>query len=288
MLIRSLGASGPFLGVESHVLLPAGLIGSVAARTRRIPHVTYAHGSDVIATARRSWFHRSAARYVARSASAVVTNSLYMASFVERLGVIPAVVSPGVDLLSFSPGSRRDARLQTGLPADARIAMFVGRSSQLKGADLFTEAVSKSAGWLGVIVGTGELEPAIAARHPAIVRAGTVPPDEIPSWLRSADVVVAPSRNEGLGLVAIEALACGIPVIASEVGGLAETIHDGVNGLLVVPGNSKAIIAALERIADPDVRTRLAEAAPASVAQHSIEHTTDAMAAVWAGVGVRL
>jgi glycosyltransferase involved in cell wall biosynthesis len=166
--------------------------------------------------------------------------------------------------------------------------MFVGRLSELKGADVFADAVADAPGWRGVAVGTGEVERAIADHHPGIIRAGMVRPSDIPIWLRAADVVVVPSRSDALGLVAVEALACGIPVIASDVGGLAETIHDGVNGLLVVPGNPKAIIAALERIADPDFRTRLAEAAPASVAKHSIEHTTDAMAAVWAGVGVRL
>lgn len=288
MLMRSLTAPGSFVGVESHVLLPAGLIGVAAARARHIPHVTYAHGSDVIVTARRSRLHRSAARLVARSASAVVTNSRYTASFIERLGITPAVISPGVDLFRFSPGSRGDARERTGLPAEARIAMFVGRLSERKGADVFAEAVSNAAGWRGVIVGTGELEPTIVARHPAIVRAGAVPSDGVPDWLRSADVVVVPSRDEPLGLAAIEALACGIPVIASDVGGLAETIRGKSAGVLVPPGDVGAVTAALERLANDDIRAAYAAAAPASVEQHSIELATDAMAAVWAGLGVDL
>src|SRR4029078_10318300 len=95
--------------------------------------------------------------------------------------------------------------------------------------------------WLGVMVGSGEHEAQIRARQPQIHLAGVVEPNAVPTWMQAADVVVVPSREEPLGLAAIEALACGMPIIATRTGGLAEVVRDGVNGLLVEPGDAGAI-----------------------------------------------
>jgi len=274
-------ARGTFDGVETHVLFPTGLIGLVAARLRSIPHVVYAHGSDVAVTSRRSWLHRWLTRLVARSAAMVVTNSEDTAALVRDLGVEPIVVSPGVDLARFSPGDQLAARKRTGLPADARIALFCGRLIDVKGADTFAEAMDSAHGWLGVMVGVGDLARTIEERHQAIRLVGRVASAAIPEWLRSADVVVVPSRRESLGLVAIEALACGVPVVASRVGGLVETIDHGATGLLVPPADPGAIVDALRTLEDDVLRARLGAAGPASVERHSIAQSTEAMDAVW-------
>ncbi len=287
MLLSSLTAHGPFAGVETHALFPTGILGLVAAWLRRVPHVTYVHGSDVAISAQRSWLHRRIARIVARAASVVVVNSRYTASLVEGFGVTAVIVSPGIDLAVFKPGSRNEARRVTGLPDSARIALFVGRLSEDKGADVFAQALSLVDGWVAVMVGTGELESKIAADYPSILLKGRSAPDAVAVWLQSADVVVIPSRAEGLGLVAIEALACGIPVIASAVGGLVETVRHDQTGILVKPGDPRALADALVRLESAQVREAYATSAPASVAHHEINRATDEMAAVWASVGVR-
>ena len=274
-------ARGRFDGVETHVLFPTGLIGMVAARLRSIPHVVHVHGDDVAVSAQRSWLHRRLARLVARSASRVVTNSEHTASLVKQLGIEPVIVSPGVDTARFRPGDRRTARDVTGLPQDERVALFCGRIIELKGADTFAEALSDLDGWLGVMVGSGELEPFIAQRYPTISLVGGVSFDALPEWIRSADVVVVPSRRESLGLVAIEALACGVPVIASRVGGLPETVEQGRTGVLIPPGDPKAIVDALRSLEDDGLRASYAAAARVSVAGHSLDRSTEAMDALW-------
>ena len=93
---------------------------------------------------------------------------------------------------------------------------------------------------------------------------------------------------KGPEVATLEALACGVPVIASAVGGLVETVQHEGTGILVEPGDPRAIVAALGRLADEHIRAGFAASAPASVARHGIERATDEMAAVWASVGVRL
>jgi glycosyltransferase involved in cell wall biosynthesis len=152
---------------------------------------------------------------------------------------------------------------------------------ELKGAETFAEALTDLDGWLGVMVGTGELTPVIRREYPAISLVGGVPFDAVPDWIRSADVVVVPSRRESLGLVAIEALAAGVPVIASRVGGLAESVQDGRTGVLIPPGDPRAIVDALRSLEDVGRRERYAAAASASVARHSLDQSTEAMDAIW-------
>ena len=280
-------ARGRFDGVETHVLFPTGVIGMVAARLRFIPHVVYAHGADLAVSAQRSWLHRRLARLVARSASHVVTNSEHTASMVRQLGIEPLIVSPGVDTARFRPGDRRTARETTGLPQEERIALFCGRVINLKGAETFAAALTDLDGWLGVMVGTGELAPVIAQQYPAIRLVGGVPFDAVPDWIRAADVVVVPSRREPLGLVAIEALASGVPVIASHVGGLLESVQDGRTGVLIPPGDPRAIADALRSLEDDGRRASYAAAAPASIARHSLDRSTEAMEAIWRSVIIR-
>lgn len=286
MAWAALTARGPFDGVEGHVLFPASLVALLVARLRRIPLVVYAHGSDVVVAARRTPVHRALAGLVARGADRVVTNSTDTAAFVRDLGAEAIVVSPGVDMDRFRPGSRQAARDRLGIVGDALLALYVGSLDLRKGADLFAEAVAGAPGWSGALVGTGELARSLQARYPGLRFAGAVLPEAVPDWMVAADVVVVPSRREPLGLAAIEALACATPVIAASVGGLRDVVRDGQNGLLVPPEDALAIRLGLERIAAPGLRAALSSAARESVAQHDLRSTTSAMAEVWRDLGV--
>jgi glycosyltransferase involved in cell wall biosynthesis len=274
-------------GVEGHVLLWAGLFALVAARINRVPLLVYAHGLDVRVTARRSPLHRALGRLVARSAGAVVTNSAATAAMVADLGRTAEVVPPGVDLERFRPADRAASRSALGLPGDRLVALYLGTLSARKGADVLAEALSRSPRWLGVFVGAGELEAAIRARLPTAVLPGVVEPDAVPAWLACADVVVVPSREEPLGLAAVEALACGIPVVASRTGGLVDVVADGRTGVLVPPGDATALVGVLERLEDARVRDPMAAAARDSVLDHDIRATAERMSEIWARLGVR-
>lgn len=274
-------------GVEAHVLLPAGLIGLLAARIDRVPMLVYAHGADVRETARRTPLHGLLARLVARSAAIVVANSQATGAQVRDLGVEAHIVSPGVDMSLFAPGSRVAARLSLGLPTDGRLGIYVGGVSVGKGADLFAEAMAGIPDALGVVVGRGDLEPMIERTWPSVRLHGPVNPGEVPAWMQAADIVVVPSRDEALGLAAVEALACGVPVVAATVGGLVEVVEDGVNGRLVPPNDPRALREAISGLLRSDVlRTKLAAGARASVARHDLQVVDRQMAQLWAGLHV--
>ena len=186
--------------------------GSVAS-----PLVVYAHGSDVQSTSRKNAAYRALARLVARSAAAIITNSEANARFVRALGREPEIVSPGVDLSRFRPTPR---------PAERRV-LYVGGSRAVKGPDL-AEGVADT------MAGPGIRE---------------VAPQDLPALIAEHDVVLVPSRAEGFGLVAAEAIASGRWVVASAVGGLGEVVVDGVNGTIVRDGRFRE---ALSRIPDYD------------------------------------
>jgi glycosyltransferase involved in cell wall biosynthesis len=128
-------------------------------------------------------------------------------------------------------------------------ALFVGRLSEEKGVLEFLEA---TVGLRRVIVGDGPLRD----RVPSAV--GFVPPRELGRYYERAAVVVCPSRREGYGVVAREAMAYGRPVVACAVGGLVDAVEEGVTGLLVPPRDVNALRAALERLLeDRELRDRL-------------------------------
>ncbi len=156
-----------------------------------------------------------------------------------------AVVSPGVDLTRFSPGNKATARARLGLPAyPQKIVAFVGRIQPLKAPDVLIQALPELPDTMALIVGgpsgSGlarptaliELATALGVRDRVIF----MPPQggqRLADVYRAADVVAVPSHNESFGLVALEAQACGTPVVAAAVGGLVTAVRDGVSGMLV-------------------------------------------------------
>jgi D-inositol-3-phosphate glycosyltransferase len=158
------------------------------------------------------------------------------------------IVPPAVEHAFFAPGDRGGARRAVGLPVDRPVVLFVGRIQPLKAPDLAIRALAAMPHHpdaLLVIVGgasgadgAGEAELAhrLAVELGVAERVRFVAPQPhhiLSSWYRAADLVIVPSRSESFGLVALEAAACGIPVVASAVGGLLNIVHDGVTGLLV-------------------------------------------------------
>jgi D-inositol-3-phosphate glycosyltransferase len=179
----------------------------------------------------------------------------------DRIEVIPA----GVDHAAFSPGDRSAARRRLRL-ADRPTLLFVGRIQPLKGADLAVRALAElddPTATLLVVGGPSGVEGAAElARIRSMVltlglehRVRFVAPqihESLADYYRAADVVLVPSRTESFGLVALEAAACGTPVVAADVGGLRSIVDDGVTGHLV-PGRDPSAYAARvdEILCDP-------------------------------------
>jgi glycosyltransferase involved in cell wall biosynthesis len=143
----------------------------------------------------------------------------------------------------------------------------VARATPEKGLDVLLEAVA-----LVRSSGTDVVVDLVGAGTQEIGGHGPLPRSEIAQLLAGAHALVVPSRNEGLGLVAVEAMACGVPVVASAVGGLPEVVADGVDGLLVPPGDAVALAAALRRLPLPaPAGAAVARHEPASVAARHLE-----------------
>jgi D-inositol-3-phosphate glycosyltransferase len=197
------------------------------------------------------------------------------------------VVHPGVDLSTFTPGDRAAARTALGLSADASIVAFVGRIQPLKAPDVLLRAAALLPGVQVVIAGgpsgNGMATPdnlvRLAAELGISDRVTFVPPqsrDDLVNVYRAADIVAVPSYNESFGLVAVEAQACGTPVVAAAVGGLPVAVADGVSGALVVGHEPAAWAATLRDVLAGDP-AKLRQGAIAHASRFSWAHTVDAL-----------
>jgi glycosyltransferase involved in cell wall biosynthesis len=192
----------------------------------------------------------------------------------ERIRIVPSGVD--ADALAAPPGAREALRAEWGVPDDAVLVVLVGALERRKGHDVLLAAAARASARLRyAFVGTGSLEPALrtaaAPLGDRVVFAGFR--DDVAACLAAADVAVLPSRHEGLGVAALEAMAAGRPVIASRTGGLAEVVVDGETGLLVPPEQAAPLATALDRLAaDAALRARFGAAGSARVrAQYGAE-----------------
>jgi D-inositol-3-phosphate glycosyltransferase len=225
------------------------------------------------------------------------------ADLVELYDADPAkvrVVTPGVDLTTFTPGDGEAARRDLGLPPSARVLLFVGRIQPLKRPDMLlrvgAQLLRRHPDWrddlvlavLGGPSGTGLARPgeleALAVSLGVDGQSRFVPPvsrSELAKWYRAADLVLMPSHSESFGLVALEAEACGTPVVAADVGGLPMAVGD--TGLLVEGHDIDAWTDAVESLlTDPERRDALGRRAAAHAQRFGWGSTTDHLLEVYA------
>lgn len=199
----------------------------------------------------------------------------------QKLAIIP----PGVDTSRFYPIPEDEARAVIGIPPNNCMILFVGRIEPLKGIEtllraiallLQTEDLEECNYYLAIIGGepdgNGEEADSEMTRlqnlsrelgiHDVVIFLGKRSQDTLPYYYSAAQVVVVPSHYESFGMVALEAMACGTPVIASQVGGLAYLVKDGKTGYVVPEGNPEALEQALKKLIEaPTLREQMCDQA---------------------------
>lgn len=217
-----------------------------------------------------------------------------------------AIVPPGVDVNRFHALDRSEAKSRLGFPCGEHTVLFAGRIEPLKGIDTLLRAMSilqarhpqAVAKTTVAIIGGDPWADTLDAEmarlqelrtelgiHDLVTFLGAKDQDVLPSYYAVADMVVMPSHYESFGMVALEAMATGTPVIASEVGGLAHLIQHNINGFHVPSHDPEALAARiLQLLEDATLRQRLGQNAAAYAQQYAWQHIVQCMLNVYTGV----
>ena len=249
---------------------PLGLVGRQYALRRGLPLVTSYHTdfprycrSYGVGTLERAiwqwltWFHRPA----------VLTHTpgAFVKAELERRGLGPVRVwGRAADTVLFDHRRRDDAlRRRLGVAEGSALVLYVGRLAREKNLDVLVDAWRRSREELGpratfLFAGEGPLGPRLAKVMPWAIQVGFLDVEQLAALYASADLCVLPSTTETFGLVAVEAMASGLPVIAANAGGFRETVVTWGNGYLVSPEDARGFASAISQLVlDPELRNRM-------------------------------
>jgi D-inositol-3-phosphate glycosyltransferase len=248
--------------------------------------------------------------HVVRIADRIIAPTPAEANQLQELygadGAKIAIVPPGVDLSRFHPIDKAEAKRRVGIPCGDHNILFAGRIEPLKGIDTLLRAMSilqeqhpaAVKNTCVAIVGgdpwadtlDAEMARLQALRHELgihdlVTFLGAKDQDILPDYYAAAEMVVMPSHYESFGMVALEAMAMGTPVIASEVGGLAHLIRHGINGFHVPSRDPHALAARiLHLLEDGELRAQLGAQARSVARHYAWDHIVQRMFGVYRGV----
>lgn len=266
-----------------YFVVPTGLLAPLWSLLTRRPYVVALRGSDVPGYAADrvlTWLHgllKPVTARILRRAAHVVANSDGLRALAQRaFGAQPIlVIANGVEAATFSPAPVPDAR------RPALRALCVARLIRRKGVDLLIDALAdpRCGEVVADVVGTGpeieELRRACRERGVAarVEFLGHIDNAELPGVYRRADVFVLPSRSESCSMAMLEAMSCGLPVIATRIGGMPELVRHGTNGYLVPADDAGAIAEGLGALsASPALRHQMGAASREIVRAHHDWH----------------
>jgi glycosyltransferase involved in cell wall biosynthesis len=238
----------------------------------------------------RSGLVRLANRLTSRMSDRVLAVSRAVAERIVTRDRVPrdrvAVVANGIESTPANPRARARLRRALGMEERHALILYLGRLHREKGPDLLLEALALLKadlpdGWSAVLVGGGEETRTIAGQSVELGLGQQVrlpgPRRQVGPWLDACDLIVLPSREEGMPVAALEAMMRSRPVVATRVGGTPEVVSDGETGLLVEAGDPVQMADALARlIRDPGLRISMGQAGRRRAMR---EFTIDAMAA---------
>jgi glycosyltransferase involved in cell wall biosynthesis len=249
--------------IHAHWFIPQGLIAALGTFIGRRPIVMTAHAGDVFAT--RDRLRRGLLRHAAaRTGAATAVSGPLAREFEGLTGIRPDIIPMGVDVSRFHPAGRR-AVTGTATRGGGPHILSVGRLAAKKGLhhllDALALVVQDLPGVRLTVVGDGPIRPDLEAQaarlgiSDRVSFLGMLPNEDLPARFAAADLFVVPSiidetgDREGLPVSILEAAASGVPVVASDVGGISDFVEDGVTGLLVRPGDATVLADAIQRLA---------------------------------------
>lgn len=258
--------------LHASFLIPCGQI----AVRQRVPSVVTAHGGDAYAWPKRRPGLLAAAREAIEKAARVTAVSSYIAGCVREIAQREVdVIWNGADERFFFPRDRAQARAELDIAPDRFVVAFAGNLLRAKGIFDLVQACAhlRDRRLLLLAAGAGpdqsELRTAADRARIDMRLLGRLDQSDIARLYAAADAVALPSYNEGMPNVVCEAMLSQRAVIASTAGGIPEIVENGKTGLLITPGDTAQLRAALERIAaDEELRSALARRARAFACEH--------------------
>ena len=264
-----------------------------ALLTRKLqgkPYYIWGRGSEIYLP----WlFKNQVSKLLFKYANKVIALTEDMRREIQKIYFREVLVIPnGIDLGQFKNVLREDARRQLKITDEQKIIMFIGRLHPVKGLEYLIKAMellkdkNKNAGL--VLVGSGEekeyLE--ILSRELDLEKdirfLGSVTSEEIPHFMMASDVFVLPSLSEGFPNVILEAMACGLPIVATKVGGLPEIIEDSENGFLIAPKNPRQIAEKILLLLENDpLREKMAKNNQEKVKKYSWDNIVDRLEEIY-------
>jgi N-acetyl-alpha-D-glucosaminyl L-malate synthase BshA len=272
--------------IHAHIIFPAGLIALIPRFLRKRKLIITVHGGLIHTLPDRSSLLKAMIRLILRHADyIVVVSSALKKRVVELCGINEEkieVINMGIDTNLFKPLPKALIRRKLSLPPEAVIVLFVGSLRPVKGLKYLMMALSLLRTNRLVqlyVIGQGQEEEQLRNLcsqleiDGAVNFLGSKTQSEVAEWLAAADIFVMPSLAEGFGLAVLEALHCGTPVVASNVGGIPDFVVNGRNGFLVEPRNSEQLADRLSLLIDDEqVYQTVRQGATSVCGNYSVEH----------------
>jgi len=257
-----------------------GIPGFLAKIFLKKPYVVWGRGSDIYLP---STFKNTISKLVLRNAGAVIALTEDMKNEMRKFCDRDIFVIPnGINLNKFKNLSKVNIRSKLKIKEDEKVVIFVGTLRPVKGVKYLIKAmeiiIQKNTNTRLMLVGNGEdrgkleklVKEFVLEKH--VIFVGKVPNEKVPEYMVASDVFVLPSLSEGFPVVILEAMASGLPIVATKVGGLPEIIKDGENGFLVEPKNPKEIAEkVLLLLEDDELRERISRSFKEKVKNYSWE-----------------
>jgi len=242
--------------IHAHFAFPTGFIALMSNIFKKKKFVISVHGGDINDIARRNKINFNLCKLSLRKADYIIANSNSIKDILVRDFYINKNKIQVINIDLFKPLNKKICRNKLGLDIDEKIILFVGNLIEAKGIIHLIEALKHVKNYYKrkkvkcILIGNSSdydflnflnIKISLLKLNKEVKIIGLVPHNIIPDWMNSADVFILPSLTEGFGLVALESIACGIPTITTNVGGLKEIIKDERTGYVVKHSDEKSL-----------------------------------------------